>query len=54
VDVGDADHDSQSDVDISEDEELIEYDEPDYDYGNLYIVRDKHRMKCYRHVRFKF
>jgi len=41
VDVDDADHDSQSEADISEDEELREYDETDDDDGNFYIGRDK-------------
>ena len=40
VDVDDADHDSQSKADISEDEELSEYDETDDDDGNFYIGRD--------------
>ena len=42
VDVNDADHDSQSEADISEDEELSEYNETDDDDGNFYIGRDKH------------
>ena len=37
----DADRDSQSEADISEDEELREYDETDDDAGNFYIGRDK-------------
>ena len=37
----DADHDSQSEADISEDEEFSEYDETDGDIGNFYIGRDK-------------
>ena len=37
----DADHDSQSEADISEDEEFSEYDETDNDVGNFYIGRDK-------------
>ena len=41
VDVDDADRDSQSEADISEDEELSEYDEIDDDGGNFYIGRDK-------------
>jgi len=41
VDVDDAEHDSQSEADISEDEELSEYDEIDDDDGNFYIGRDK-------------
>src|SRR5215475_3227444 len=41
VDVDDADDDSQSEADISEDEELSEYDETDDDDGNFYIGRDK-------------
>ena len=36
----DADHDSQSEADISEDEELSEYDETDDDDGDFYIGRD--------------
>jgi len=39
--VDDADHDSHSEADISEDEELSEYDETDDDDGNFYIGRDK-------------
>ena len=41
VDVDDADHDGQSEADISEDEELSEYDETDDDDGNFYIGTDK-------------
>ena len=41
VDVDDTDHDSQREADISEDEELSEYDEADDDDGNFYICRDK-------------
>jgi len=41
VDVDDANHDSHSEADISEDEELSEYDETDDDDGNFYIGRDK-------------
>ena len=42
VDVDDADRDCQSEADISEDEELSEYDETDDDDdGNSYIGRDK-------------
>jgi hypothetical protein len=41
VDVDDAGHDSQSEADISEDEELSEYDETDDDDGYFYIGRDK-------------
>ena len=37
----DANHDSHSEADISEDEELSEYDETDDDDGNFYIGRDK-------------
>ena len=37
----DADHDSQSEADISEDEEFSEYDETDGDIGNFYIGRNK-------------
>jgi len=40
VDVDDADHDSQSKADISEDKELSEYDETDDDDGSFYIGRD--------------
>ena len=35
VDVDDADHDSRSKADISEDEELSEYDETDNNDGNF-------------------
>jgi hypothetical protein len=41
VDVDDSDHDSQSEADISKDEELSEYDETDDDDGNFYTGRDK-------------
>jgi RNA binding exosome subunit len=41
VDVDNADHDSQSKADISEDEKLSEYEETDDDDGNFYIRRDK-------------
>src|SRR5215510_4555797 len=41
LDVDDDDHDSQSEADVSEDEELSEYDETDGDDGNFYIGRDK-------------
>jgi len=41
VDVDDADNDSQCEADISEDEELSEYDETDDEDGNFYIGRDK-------------
>ena len=40
VDVGDADHDSQSEADISEDKELSEYEGTEADDGNFYIGRD--------------
>ena len=40
VDVDDTDHDSQREADISEDEELSEYDETDLD-DNFYIGRNK-------------
>jgi len=45
VDVDDAEHDSQSEADISEDEELCEYDEIDDDDGNFYIGGDK-QTRC--------
>ena len=41
VDVHSADHDSQTEADILEDEKLSEYDETDDDDGNFYIGRDK-------------
>jgi len=41
MDVDDADQNSQSEADISEDEELSKYDEADDNYGNFYIGRDK-------------
>ena len=45
VDVDNADHDSQSEAHISEDEEFSEYDETDNDVGNFYIGRDK-QTRC--------
>ena len=46
VDVGDADHDSQSEADISEDEELSEYDETDNErWQFLYRQRQTNKME---------
>ena len=45
VEVDDADHDSQSEADILEDEELSEYDETDDDDGNFYIGRQRNKME---------
>jgi len=45
VDVDSADHDSQSEADILEDEELSEYDETDDDDGNFYIGRQRNKME---------